>query len=203
MELDADGRRCGCPARDKVYFPEKGCTKDVDEYFLSVGAGITRALRDRPTTLQRFVDGVDGDFFYEKRAPEEPLPTRSTAANHLPQRRAGRRDLPHRTRRRPVGGQPRHAHLPPLLVRSADTDHPDELRIDLDPQPGTDYADAVSADHELRAVLDDHGLRGWPKTSGGRGIHVFVPIEPLRRSPRSAAPPSRPDANWNAGCRTG
>lgn len=66
----------------------------------------------------------------------------------------------------------------PWPVRRTDTDHPDELRIDLDPQPGTDYSDAVRAAHELRSVLEDHGLRGWPKTSGGRGIHVFVPIVP-------------------------
>ncbi len=66
----------------------------------------------------------------------------------------------------------------PWPVRRDDVDHPDELRIDLDPQPGTDYADAVRAAHELRTVLDELGLRGWPKTSGGRGLHVFVPIEP-------------------------
>lgn len=179
VELDADGRAVRLSSPDKVYFPEKGYTKrDVAEYFLSVGAGITRALRDRPTTLQRFVDGVDGDFFYQKRAPKNLPDWIPTARITFPSGRPADEICPTELAAVLWAANLGTLTFHPWPVRSADTDHPDELRIDLDPQPGTDYADAVTAAHELRAVLDDHGLRGWPKTSGGRGIHVFVPIEP-------------------------
>lgn len=179
VELDADGRAVRLSSPDKVYFPGKGYTKrDVAEYFLSVGAGITRALRDRPTTLQRFVDGVDGDFFYQKRAPTNLPDWIPTARITFPSGRPADEICPTELAAVLWAANLGTLTFHPWPVRSADTDHPDELRIDLDPQPGTDYADAVGAAHELRAVLDDHGLRGWPKTSGGRGIHVFVPIEP-------------------------
>ncbi|MCX4736060.1 non-homologous end-joining DNA ligase [Streptomyces sp. NBC_01363] len=179
MELEADGRAVRLSNPDKVYFPEKGYTKrDVAEYFLAVGPGITRALRDRPTTLQRFVDGVEGEFFYQKRAPKNLPGWIPTARITFPSGRPADEICPTE-----LGAVIWAANLGTLTfhpwpVRSTDTDRPDELRIDLDPQPGTDYADAVRAAHELRSVLDDHGLRGWPKTSGGRGIHVFVPIAP-------------------------
>ncbi|MFF1646513.1 non-homologous end-joining DNA ligase [Streptomyces sp. NPDC058240] len=179
MELEADGRAVRLSNPDKVYFPEKGYTKrDVAEYFLAVGPGITRALRDRPTTLQRFVDGVEGEFFYQKRAPKNLPDWIRTARIAFPSGRPADEICPTE-----IGAVIWAANLGTLTfhpwpVRSTDTDHPDELRIDLDPQPGTDYADAVRAAHELRSVLGDHGLRGWPKTSGGRGIHVFVPIAP-------------------------
>lgn len=179
VELEADGRAVRLSNPDKVYFPEKGYTKrDVAAYFLAVGPGITRALRDRPTTLQRFVDGVEGEFFYQKRAPKNLPDWIPTARITFPSGRPADEICPTE-----LGAVIWAANLGTLTfhpwpVRSTDTDHPDELRIDLDPQPGTDYADAVRAAHELRSVLDDHGLRGWPKTSGGRGIHVFVPIAP-------------------------
>ncbi|MFD9541821.1 non-homologous end-joining DNA ligase [Streptomyces sp. NPDC060022] len=179
MELEADGRAVRLSNPDKVYFPEKGYTKrDVAEYFLAVGPGILRALRERPTTLQRFVDGVEGDFFYQKRAPKNLPDWTPTARIEFPSGRHADEMCPTE-----LGAVLWAANLGTLTfhpwpVRRSDTDHPDELRIDLDPQPGTDYADAVRAAHELRSVLDDHGLRGWPKTSGGRGIHVFVPIVP-------------------------
>lgn len=179
VELDADGRAVRLSSPDKVYFPQKGYTKrDVAEYFLSVGAGITRALRDRPTTLQRFVDGVDGDFFYQKRAPKNLPDWIPTARITFPSGRPADEICPTELAAVLWAANLGTLTFHPWPVRRADTDHPDELRIDLDPQPGTDYADAVTAAHELRAVLDDHGLRGWPKTSGDRGIHVFVPVEP-------------------------
>ncbi|MFE9728010.1 non-homologous end-joining DNA ligase [Streptomyces sp. NPDC005794] len=179
MELDADGRAVRLSNPDKVYFPEKGYTKkDVADYFQAVGPGILRSLRERPTTLQRFVDGVEGDFFYQKRAPKNLPDWTPTARIEFPSGRHADEMCPTE-----LGAVLWAVNLGTLTfhpwpVRRADTDHPDELRIDLDPQPGTDYADAVRAAHELRAVLDEQGLRGWPKTSGGRGIHVFVPLVP-------------------------
>ncbi|MEE1845752.1 non-homologous end-joining DNA ligase [Streptomyces sp. NPDC094045] len=179
VELEADGRAVRLSHPDKVYFPEKGYTKrDVAEYFLAVGPGITRALRDRPTTLQRFVDGVEGEFFYQKRAPKNLPDWIPTARIAFPSGRPADEICPAGLAAVIWAANLGTLTFHPWPVRSADTDHPDELRIDLDPQPGTDYADAVRAAHELRSVLDDHGLRGWPKTSGGRGIHVFVPIAP-------------------------
>ncbi|WP_405718887.1 non-homologous end-joining DNA ligase [Streptomyces sp. NBC_00046] len=179
VELEADGRAVRLSNPDKVYFPEKGYTKrDVAEYFLAVGPGITRALRDRPTTLQRFVDGVEGEFFYQKRAPKNLPEWIPTARIAFPSGRPADEICPTGIAAVIWAANLGTLTFHPWPVRSADTDHPDELRIDLDPQPGTDYADAVRAAHELRSVLDDHGLRGWPKTSGGRGIHVFVPIAP-------------------------
>ncbi|MGW0792162.1 non-homologous end-joining DNA ligase [Streptomyces sp. NPDC002911] len=179
MELDADGRAVRLSNPDKVYFPEKGYTKnDVADYFQAVGPGILRALRERPTTLQRFVDGVEGDFFYQKRAPKNLPDWTPTARIEFPSGRHADEMCPTE-----LGAVLWAVNLGTLTfhpwpVRRGDTDHPDELRIDLDPQPGTDYADAVRAAHELRLVLDEQGLRGWPKTSGGRGIHVFVPLVP-------------------------
>ncbi|MER7314860.1 MULTISPECIES: non-homologous end-joining DNA ligase [Streptomyces] len=179
MELDVDGRAVRLSNPDKVYFPDMGYTKkDVADYFLAVGPGILRALRERPTTLQRFVDGVGGEFFYQKRAPKNLPDWTPTARIEFPSGRHADEMCPTE-----LGAVLWAANLGTLTfhpwpVRRADTDHPDELRLDLDPQPGTDYADAVRAARELRAVLDDHGLRGWPKTSGGRGIHVFVPLVP-------------------------
>ncbi|MFD0337534.1 non-homologous end-joining DNA ligase [Streptomyces sp. NPDC127117] len=179
MELEAGGRAVRLSNPDKVYFPEKGYTKrDVAGYFLAVGPGITRALRDRPTTLQRFVDGVEGEFFYQKRAPKNLPDWIPTARIAFPSGRPADEICPTELAAVIWAANLGTLTFHPWPVRSSDTDHPDELRIDLDPQPGTDYADAVRAAHELRSVLDDHGLSGWPKTSGGRGIHVFVPITP-------------------------
>lgn len=179
VELDVDGRPVRLSNPDKVYFPEKGYTKrDVAEYFLAVGDGITRALRDRPTTLQRFVDGVEGEFFYQKRAPKNVPDWIPTTRISFPSGRHADEICPAGLAAVLWAANLGTLTFHPWPVRNTDTDHPDELRIDLDPQPGTDYADAVEAAHELRSVLEDHGLRGWPKTSGGRGIHVFVPLVP-------------------------
>ncbi|MGW5733764.1 non-homologous end-joining DNA ligase [Streptomyces sp. NPDC055261] len=179
VELDAGGRSVRLSSPDKVVFPERGFTKlDVARYFLAVGDGIVRALRDRPTTLQRFPDGVAGEFFYQKRIPKNHPDWIPTATIAFPSGRTADEMCPTEIAAVIWAAQFNTLTFHPWPVRREDTDHPDELRIDLDPQPGTDYADAVRAAHELRAVLDEHGLRGWPKTSGGRGLHVFVPIEP-------------------------
>ncbi|AZM56792.1 ATP-dependent DNA ligase [Streptomyces sp. WAC 01529] len=180
VEIDTGERTVRLSSPDRVVFPERGFTKlDVARYLVSVGPGILRALRDRPTTLQRYPDGAAGEFFYQKRAPKNHPDWIPTATITFPSGRTADEMCPTEVAAVIWAAQYNTLTFHPWPVRRDDLDHPDELRIDLDPQPGTDYADAVRAAHELRAVLDEFGgLVGWPKTSGGRGLHVFVPIEP-------------------------
>lgn len=180
VELEAGGRSVRLSSPDKVFFPERGFTKlDLARYYQAVAPGILRALRNRPTTLERYPDGVSGESFFQKRAPKNMPDWIPTAHITFPSGRSADEMCP--TEEAAVLWAAQYGTLTfhPWPVRRDDVDRPDELRIDLDPQPGTDYDDAARAAHELRAVLDEFGgLRGWPKTSGGRGLHVFVPIEP-------------------------
>ncbi|GAU70438.1 hypothetical protein SSP35_19_00750 [Streptomyces sp. NBRC 110611] len=179
VELDVAGRAVRLSNPDKIYYPERGFTKlDVAQYYLAVADGVLRALRDRPTTLQRFPDGVDGEFFYQKRAPKGLPDWLPTARITFPSGRFADEICPTEPAAVLWAANLGCLTFHPWPVRCADTDHPDELRIDLDPQPGTDFADAVRVARELRGLLAEHGLRGWPKTSGGRGVHVYVPIRP-------------------------
>lgn len=179
LELEVGERTVKVSNPDKVYFPEPGYTKlDMVRYYLAVGDGITRALRDRPTTLERYPDGVTGESFFQKRAPKYLPDWIPTAHITFPSGRSADELCPTEPAAVVWAANLGAVTFHPWPVRRADTEHPDELRIDLDPQPGTDYEDAVRAAHELRDVLEGVGLRGWPKTSGGRGLHVFVPITP-------------------------
>ncbi len=179
VELEAGGRTVRLSSPDKVYFPERGFTKlDLARYYLTVGDGIVRALRDRPTTLQRYPEGLTGESFFQKRAPKNMPDWIPTAHITFPSGRFADEMCPTEVAAVIWAAQYGTFTFHPWPVRRADTDHPDELRLDLDPQPGTDFADAVRAAHQLRALLEEYGLHGWPKTSGGRGLHVFVPIEP-------------------------
>ncbi|MEU1329004.1 non-homologous end-joining DNA ligase [Streptomyces sp. NPDC005865] len=180
VQIDTGEREVRLSSPDRVVFPERGFTKrDLAEYFVAVGPGILRALRNRPTTLQRYPEGAAGEFFYQKRAPKNHPDWIPTATITFPSGRTADEMCPTEVAAVIWAAQYNTLTFHPWPVRRDDIDHPDELRIDLDPQPGTDYADAVRAAHELRAVLDEFGgLVGWPKTSGGRGMHVFVPIEP-------------------------
>ncbi|CAM5277433.1 hypothetical protein SAVIM40S_07375 [Streptomyces avidinii] len=202
IELDAGGRKVRLSSPDKVYFPERGLTKrHVAEYYLAVAPGITRALRNRPTTLERFPDGVEGESFFQKRAPKNLPDWIPTAHIAFPSGRTADEICPTEPAAVLWAANLGCLTFHPWPVRREDTDRPDELRIDLDPQPGTDYHHAVAAAHELRALLEELGLRGWPKTSGGRGLHVFVPIEPrwtFTEVRRCAIALGR---NWNAACR--
>ncbi|MFF4953478.1 non-homologous end-joining DNA ligase [Streptomyces chattanoogensis] len=179
VELDVAGRTVRVSHPDKTYYPERGFTKlDVAQYYLAVADGVLRGLRDRPTTMQRFPEGVEGEFFYQKRAPKglpEWLPTARIA---FPSGRFADEMCPTEPAAVIWAANLGCLTFHPWPVRRADTEHPDELRIDLDPQPGTDFADAVRVAYDLRDLLAEHGLRGWPKTSGGRGVHVYVPIRP-------------------------
>ncbi|MFE9251403.1 non-homologous end-joining DNA ligase [Streptomyces sp. NPDC007088] len=179
VELTARGRTVRLSSPDKVYFPERGFTKmDVALYYLAVGEGMTRALRDRPTTLERYPEGVTGESFFQKRAPKNLPDWIGTAHIAFPSGRSADEMCPEEPGAILWAANLGALVFHPWAVRKDDTDHPDELRLDLDPQPGTDFQDAVAVARELHALLDELGLRGWPKTSGGRGLHVFVPIEP-------------------------
>ncbi len=179
MELTVGERTVRLSNPGKVYFPQRGYTKlDLARYYLAVGDGVLRALRDRPTTMERYPDGVDGESFFQKRAPKNHPDWIPTGRISFPSGRFADEICPTEVAAVVWAANLGCLTFHPWPVRREDTDHPDELRIDLDPQPGTDYRDAVRAAEQLREVLDGLGLRGWPKTSGGRGLHVFVPIEP-------------------------
>src|SRR6476660_8684171 len=163
----------------------------VAEYFASVEDGLMRALRDRPTALERWTSGVrpgmklatgpqdrNADAFYQKRVPKGAPDYLETATITFPSGRTADEICPTE-----IAVPVWCAHMGTLTfhpwpVRRDDVDHPDELRIDLDPQPGTDFDDAVVVAAEAKALLEELGLRGFPKTSGGRGLHIYVRIEP-------------------------
>ncbi|MGW3008097.1 non-homologous end-joining DNA ligase [Streptomyces sp. NPDC001219] len=179
VELDVAGRTVRLSHPDKTYYPERGFTKmDVAQYYLAVADGVLRGLRDRPTTMQRFPDGVEGEFFYQKRAPKGMPDWLPTARIAFPSGRFADEMCPTEPAAVLWAANLGCLTFHPWPVRRGDTEHPDELRIDLDPQPGTGFADAVKVAFGLRELLAEHGLRGWPKTSGGRGVHVYVPIRP-------------------------
>jgi DNA ligase D len=179
-EIEVAGHAVRLTSPDKVMFPRAGYTKrDVFEYYLAVGDGIMRALRHRPTTLQRFPDGIEGEMFFQKRVPTRGVPPWiETATIQFPSGRSADElcpaDLAHVAWAAQMGTVVFH----PWPVRGAAVDNPDELRIDLDPQPGTDFDDTVRVAGVVRETLADLGWTGWPKTSGGRGVHVYVRIEP-------------------------
>lgn len=180
-ELDVDGIRVRVTNPDKVYFPQLGpggTKRRLVEYYLAVGRGpMLAALRDRPTHLQRFPDGIDGEEIYQKRVPQLRPDYLQTCRVTFPSGRTA--DALKVTHPAAIvwAAQMGTVTLHPWQVRCPDTEHPDELRIDLDPQPGTGFtqARAVAVD-VLRPLLDELGLVGYPKTSGGRGVHVFFRI---------------------------
>jgi DNA ligase D-like protein (predicted polymerase) len=175
---------------DKLYFPDAGLTKlDVVSYVIAVGDGIFAALQDRPVTMERWPGGyrpdvklstradAHGEAFYQKRAPSKGMPEWvETVTITFPSGRTA--DEVCATELATVAWMANLGTLRyhPWPVKCANTEIVDQLRIDLDPQPGTGFADAARAAQELRGVLEDAGLVGYPKTSGGRGVHVFVPV---------------------------
>lgn len=179
VELTVGDRTVRLSHPDKVYYPERGFTKlDVARYYLAVGDGVTRALRDRPTTLERYPEGVEGESFFQKRAPRNLPEWIPTARIGFPSGRYADEICPGEPAAVVWAANLGCLTFHPWPVRRGDTDRPDELRLDLDPQPGTGYDDAVRAAEQLRPLLAELGLSGWPKTSGGRGLHVFVPLVP-------------------------
>ncbi|WP_072689013.1 DNA polymerase domain-containing protein [Rhodococcus marinonascens] len=183
-ELDVDGVAVRLSNPDKIYYPKLGAgggtKRHLVEYYRSVALGgpLLGALLDRPTHLQRFPDGVDGEEIYQKRVPAKRPDHVDSCEVAFP---SGRKADVLRVRSAPdivwaanLGNITFH----PWAVRCPDVGHPDELRIDLDPQPGTGFDDARAVALDvLRPLLDELGLVGFPKTSGGRGLHVYLRIE--------------------------
>jgi DNA ligase D-like protein (predicted polymerase) len=178
-EIDVDGLTVRVTNPDKIYFPDRGITKrQVVEHYVAVREPLLGVLYERPTHLKRFVDGVTGEFFYQKRVPKGAPSWVETVEVRFPSGRPAEEICPTRTAVPAWAANLGTFDFHPWPVRRGQVDQPDELRIDLDPQPGTDFADAVRVAGVLREVLDDAGLHGRPKTSGGRGIHVLVPVRP-------------------------
>jgi DNA ligase D-like protein (predicted polymerase) len=191
VELTVGGRTVRLTNPDRVYFPERGITKaDVVRYFLAVGDGIVAALRDRPTMFERWPRGVlpgsklaiwqgePGDAFYQRRVPKGAPDWVQTALVPAPDGSTDEVVCPTEAAVVAWAANLGTLRFHPATARRAALDRPDRLPIDLDPQPGTGFPEAVDVALELRALLAEHGLTGFPKTSGGRGLHVLVPIEP-------------------------
>jgi bifunctional non-homologous end joining protein LigD len=164
---------------DKVFFPRTGHTKfDLVRYYLSVADAVLRGVRDRPMALKRYVNGVEKDAFYQKRAPEPRPPWIETVELRYPSGRSAHeivlRDEAQLVWVVNLGCVDLHPHP----VRAGDLNHPDELRVDLDPVPGVGWPAVRETALVVREVLTDHGLVGWPKTSGSRGFHIYCRIAP-------------------------
>jgi bifunctional non-homologous end joining protein LigD len=176
--LQAAGREVVITNPGKVFFPRAGHTKlDLAKYYAAVAEGALRGIAGRPIVLKRYVDGAEGEPFYQKRAPEQHPDWIETVELRFPSGRSAReivvRDAAQLLWIVNLGC----IDLNPHPVRADDLEHPDELRVDLDPGPGVAWADVRSVALVVREALDEHGLRGWPKTSGSRGMHVDVRIE--------------------------
>jgi DNA ligase D-like protein (predicted polymerase) len=178
--LSIEGREVRVTHPDKPYFSRetKLSKLDIVRYYLSVAPGALAGIQDRPLVLKRFVNGAEGEAFYQKRAPTERPPWLRTTTLSFPSGRIAEELV--------IDGAAGLAwivnlgciELHPHPVRSGDLDHPDELRIDLDPCPGVSWVDVRSVALEVKSLLEELGLRGWPKTSGSRGMHVHVRIQP-------------------------
>jgi DNA ligase D len=179
IEIEAAGRPVRLSSPSKPYFPEAGVTKrDLAEYYVQVADAATLHLRERPTTMKRFVDGVEGNFFFQKRVPKGAPDWLQTATVHFPSGRSATElvanDAAHLVWAVNLGV----IDFNPWPCRRADLDHPDELRVDLDPTPEASFDDVRRVAMVVRDVLGDHDLVGFPKTSGNRGIHVNVRVVP-------------------------
>src|SRR5688572_17326210 len=178
VTLEAAGREVVVTNPDKIFFPQAGHTKlDLAKYYAAVAEGALRGIKDRPVVLKRYVNGAEQEAFFQKRAPEKHPDWVETVELRFPSGRTAHeivvRDAAQLLWIVNLGC----IDLNPHPVRADDLDHPDELRVDLDPGPGVGWDDVRRVALVVRDVLDDHGLRGWPKTSGSRGIHVNVRIE--------------------------
>jgi bifunctional non-homologous end joining protein LigD len=176
--LVVDGREIAITNARKILFPQAGHTKlDVVRYYLAVADGALRAAGGRPNVLVRYPNGIDGEFFYQKRAPESRPPWIEVVSLKFPSGRSADEVVPRDAAALAWMANLACLELHPHPVRAEDLDHPDELRIDLDPVPGVTWDQVRLVAGVLRQTLDELGLVGWPKTSGSRGMHVYVRLE--------------------------
>jgi DNA ligase D len=180
IEVEVGGRTVRISNPDRVYFPATGATKlDLVEYYRAVGPGIVNALRERPCMLHRFPTGVSGDKVHQKRVPGGAPPWLETVRVHFPRYGQHADELCVTELAHVVWAvQMSTVELHPWNSRRADVERPDEWRIDLDPMPECPWDRVRRVAHVAHEVLDELGAVGWPKTSGGRGLHVYVRIEP-------------------------
>ena len=179
VELEVGERVVKVTNPDKVLFPARQETKlDLVRYYLAVGDGIVRALRERPTQLRRFPDGVEGEQIYQKRVPQKRPDWIEVARVTFPSGRHADELCVTELAQVAWAANLAVVDFHPWPSRRADVDRPDELRIDIDPQPGTGLAEAKRVAAVVREVLGELGWTGWPKTSGNRGFHVACRIEP-------------------------
>jgi DNA ligase D-like protein (predicted polymerase) len=177
IEIEAAGRAVRVSNPGKPFFPERGLTKlDLVNYYVECQEAVVRHLRERPTTLKRWVDGVGGEFFFQKRVPETAPAWLQTATVHFPSGRSARELVVNDAAHLVWGVNLGVIDWNPWPVRRDDLDHPDELRVDLDPQPDVGFDEVRAVAGCVREVLAEHGLSGYPKTSGSRGIHVNVRV---------------------------
>jgi bifunctional non-homologous end joining protein LigD len=173
-----DGREIAISNPRKVLFPKAGYTKlDLARYYLAVADGALRGAGGRPNVLVRYPNGVEGEFFYQKRAPQSRPAWIEVVSLHFPSGRAAEEVVPRDAAALAWMANLACLELHPHPVRADDLDHPDELRVDLDPVRGVPWTQVRDVAGIVRAALAEFGLVGWPKTSGSRGIHVCVRIE--------------------------
>ena len=176
--VNVAGRDVAISNPRKVLFPAAGYTKiDLARYYVAVADGALAGAGGRPNVLVRYPNGIDGEFFYQKRAPQSRPPWIDVVALKFPSGRTAEEVVPRDAAALVWMANLACLELHPHPVRADDLDHPDELRIDLDPVPGVPWTQVKDVAQIVHAALDDLGLVGWPKTSGSRGMHVYVRIE--------------------------
>jgi bifunctional non-homologous end joining protein LigD len=178
--LTVAGREVRVTNPGKPYFSREAKLSklDVVRYYLSVAGGALGGIRDRPIVLKRFVDGAEGEAFYQKRAPDKRPDWLRTVTLSFPSGRTAEEVVVDDAAGLAFVVNLGCIELHPHPVRAGDLDHPDELRVDLDPGPGVAWDDVRRVAMEVKALLEEHGLRGWPKTSGSRGMHVIARLHP-------------------------
>ncbi len=175
--LDVGGREVSVSNPSKVYFPEAGITKiEVVRYYVAVAEGALRGAGGRPNVLVRYADGIHGEFFYQKRAPVSRPPWLEVVELSFPSGRKAEEVVPRDAAALAWIANLGCLELHPHPVRAEDLDHPDELRVDLDPMPGVEWPQIQAVARVVQETLGELGLVGWPKTSGSRGVHVNVRI---------------------------
>ncbi|HEV3046286.1 MAG TPA: non-homologous end-joining DNA ligase [Solirubrobacteraceae bacterium] len=181
VTVEASGREVRVSNPEKPFFPQAGITKiDLVGYYVECEQAVVRGLRERPTVMKRWVDGVQGEPFFQKRVPDSAPEWLETATVTFPSGRHARELVPNDAAHLVWGVNLGVIDWNPWPVRRSDLDHPDELRIDLDPSPDVPFATVREVALGVREVLDEHDLLGFPKTSGSRGIHVYVRVEPVQ-----------------------